>query len=169
MARDTPKPSSTPASTTPTTPPDLAQVLANLLTARLAPQPEPRAADKSETVWLSNIVDSSKLRWVPMLSDDEFGVGLQWYTNYKFIEPPMKIRPSKAQFTAIKELFANRQFHVDFGLLNPRSIRTARRAVNVGKIGSTPAEYLTDWRPTALRTLKSGSKAGEFSNALALC
>ena len=60
-----------------------------------------------------------------MLSDDEFGVGLQWYKHYKFIEP-MKIRPSKAQFTAIKELFANRQFYVDFGLLKAHSIRTAR-------------------------------------------
>ena len=42
------------------------------------------------------------------------------------VQPPMKIRPSKAQFTAIKELFANRQFYVDFGLLKAHSIRTAR-------------------------------------------
>ena len=41
-------------------------------------------------------------------------------------EPAANIRPSQAQFTAIRELLSCRVFYVDLGLLHPHDIRTSR-------------------------------------------
>ena len=54
-----------------------------------------------DIVWLSNTADSAKLRSVPMLAENTYGRGLEHYMALKHDEPPMRIRPSRAQFTAI--------------------------------------------------------------------
>ena len=78
-------------------------------------------------VWLSNTVDTSKWRSVPMMAENEFYRGVEWYMYWKGgDEPAASIRPSQAQFTAIRELLRCRVFYVDLGLLHPHDIRTSR-------------------------------------------
>ena len=61
------------------------------------------------------------------MHESEFQRGIEWYMwNKGGDEPAAKIRPSQAQFTAIRELLRCRVFYDDLGLLHPHDMRTSR-------------------------------------------
>lgn len=78
------------------------------------------------TVHLNTTVDSSQVRTIPIIADDVYNRGLEWYAHHKYLDPPMEIRPSIHQFTAILELLRNRSMYVGLGFLKPHDLRTAR-------------------------------------------
>lgn len=78
------------------------------------------------TVRLNTTGDSSKIREIPIIADDAYIRGLEWYARHKYIEPPMEIKTSIHQSTAVLELLRNRSMYVDLGLLKRHDIRTAR-------------------------------------------
>ena len=71
------------------------------------------------TVQLNTIVDSSKVRDMPIIADEVYNRGLEWYAYHKHVEAPMDIGPSIHQFTAILELTTHRSMYVDLGHLKP--------------------------------------------------
>ena len=127
-------------------------------------QPEPArdvASDGVDMVWLSNTVDTSKWRSIPMMHENEFQRGIEWYMYWKGgDEPVAKIRPSQAQFTAIRELLQCRVFYVDLGLLHSHDHEPI-----AGQIGSIKTECRTEQKSMALQHRRIGRTIGRCSSA----